>query len=400
MELYREVLVDKGVYSVTGSLQVAVDVVHIVKNAIREQSFVNTLLTSECSVFQNPLHALVLEFPQINALDVGWLNTAGQHLYADYSTRYGVFDSAVGPNVTFYKYDRVSGAPTTIRNGGDLVKFNLTARPWWTAGVEASSGTAWLVFNPLVVTSGIVETVLLRIDLPSPMIGVVMLSISLAQLNTFFSTFNLTTHGEAFVADEPSLWLLAATPGIPTTLNNSRVTALTCPVTSVVTATQTWLARNNGNHNESHFAVDSLYVDVVPIRMEGDLTWWLFVLTPSEDFFGGLKEKQEHVLAASSHSLWGVLSAEAFCCASAILGAVVIAVLIARTLTRVTQKLHKVSEGHFSRSTTGSDFSINFFSEIQNVRGSTKRYRQCSQHSIRSASMCPHKSSTICAKTD
>ncbi|KAH3744549.1 adenylate/guanilate cyclase [Pelomyxa schiedti] len=369
INVYRSLLVDQTVGTVSSELSIPPMVGDLVRIAIPESAYNSTVpVHNDSSAFQLICRALVDQFP-VNNLIVAWVNTVGEQLYSDWRDSWGYYDSSISSNLTLFA---LRGNTFTTEMVMAIPDYNLPSRDWWNLGLTAWNGSWTSVYLSANANDGRVIAYTLRPRLSVPV--VIQITFTLAFLQDFFMTFNLTTNGLAFLTENPSLKIIAGTAGLPMSLD-ADIFAPNCSVLVVRETCAQWLY--SSSFAESHFtmtiAEDLTYVDVVPIRVNGGLLLWLFLVTPEKDFMASINEEQDKAVRDSRMSLWIVLSAEFFIGLLAIAISVGLSIVLAQALGDVIKKLQRVSRGQITKSDSNADLKNSILQEIDSLNSEVTR---------------------------
>ncbi|KAH3742800.1 hypothetical protein Pelo_15808 [Pelomyxa schiedti] len=366
MNVYRKLLVDKSVTSITTEMWIPPTVGSILKIGIPESVYTSAVpLHVDRSGFQMTVRGLARQFRAINNIILSWTNYEGDHLYGDWQTYWGLYDSNVDSNITMYWFD--GDTPTDQRKGGDILNYNLTLRDWWVVGVTAWNGSWTSVYKSANKADGRVIAYTIRPPVSVPVVIQVTLSISF--LSDFFTNFNLTKNGVSFLVEDKTLDLVSGTPGITIlTEDGETISATQSPDQTVRDTAGMWLNLTSELFVESHFKMADtdgmLFVDVVPIKASGGLVLWLFLVTPENDFMGEIESEQARTVSRAYLSLWSVLGIEIFIGMVAVVTSMTLSLVLARALTAVIRKLQKVSRGQLEKSESNKDLKRSMLREI------------------------------------
>ncbi|KAH3766923.1 adenylate cyclase [Pelomyxa schiedti] len=370
MDVYRNLLVEKSVDSIAIQMRIPPLLVDAVKMAIPESSYTSSvLLHTDPSAFQLILRGMAKQFTSISNLMVAWVNNQGNHLYADMQTYWGVHDSAVNSNITYFWIR--DGYPTTERRAErDLTNYNLTLRSWWKVGLNAWNGSWTSVYMSANPIEGRVMAYTIRPSISVP--AVIQATYTLSYLQDFFFHFNLTTNGLAFLSEDRTLKIIAGSAGIPIlTSSGGPIFATNCSNATIRAASGQWLNLTGQSYTEKHFLMETdegpTYVDVVPISGDGGLTLWLFLITPEKDFMEAIQEEQSNAVDDAYLSLWVVLSIEICIGILSVAISVTLALILARALGNVIQKLRKVSSGNLNRTSSNTALKRSLLKEIDSL---------------------------------
>ncbi|KAH3759867.1 adenylate/guanilate cyclase [Pelomyxa schiedti] len=363
MNVYRNLLVEKAVDSISTQMSIPPMIADAVKYAVTESAYTSPVpLHNDSSTFRHVLHGIAKQFKPVSNVMVGWQNPQGDHIFGDLQTYYGYHDSSIAPTISFFWLNGT-------KKGAD-VPVNLTRRDWWKTGITAWAGSWTAVYKSANPAEGTVLGYTIRAPFSVP--TVIQVTYTMASLQRFFLNFNLTQNGLAFLA-EKSLKVIAATVGIPI-LNSAGgdVYATNCSNATLRDASLMWMNLTGNSPAESHFTMHTeeqglCYVDVVPITADGGLVLWSFLITPEKDFMFEIQEKQDNAVDDAYFSLWFVLSAEIFIGILSVAVSVTLSVVLARALDDVIRKLQTVSSGKLSRSESNNSLKRSLLKEIDSL---------------------------------
>eukprot|EP01105_Mastigella_eilhardi_P021189 TRINITY_DN5105_c0_g1_i6.p1 TRINITY_DN5105_c0_g1~~TRINITY_DN5105_c0_g1_i6.p1 ORF type:complete len:500 (+),score=99.75 TRINITY_DN5105_c0_g1_i6:362-1861(+) len=366
LDLYRKSLIDKGVSNVTAMMEYPPRLGDLLQGQTPMSVYASLVpLNNDVTAISTLYHPVSLEFPTLSSVAVGWVNSVGDHLYADRPAYYGVYDSNVNINMTYYFFD-TTGKPTNIRAGGDIVHYVLTTRSWWKVGLGAVNGSWTSVYHSQNMLEGRLIAYLKRVRTTPDLTVVIQITYTLESLALYFRNFNITATGKAFLTDDSGpLILIAGSVGVTTgTPSGGDLSALNSTDVYVSGPAQQWVSINKGEHAAASFVYDGhVYVDVAAIRASGGLTMWFWIITPQEDFLDPLTKGYDRSVNNAYVSLWTVLSVEAVVGLVGISLSCFLSVFLARTLRNVIRKLQNVSAGKFSRSSS-TNLQRSFVTEI------------------------------------
>ncbi|KAH3762072.1 adenylate cyclase [Pelomyxa schiedti] len=364
MNVYRDLLVKSSVGAISGQMAMPPLIADDVSIAIPDSAYTSTVpLHTDHSTFQRVFRGIAKQFPTVSNVLVGWQNTEGDHIYCDLQSYWGCHDSKIDSNVTFYYFDGT-------RRGGDI-RVSLTARDWWKIGIDAWNGSWTSVFKSANPAEGRVMGYTLRPAVSVP--AVIQVTYTMQFLQHFFSSFNLTKNGLAFLAENKTLKIIAATVTIPVqTQTGGDVFALNCSNSTVKHAAHMWLNNTANKFVENHFTIDTddngiSYVDVVPITASGGLTLWSFLITPEKDFMSEITKKEHQAEGSAYLSVWIVLACEVLIGICSVVISISLSVILARALQEVIRKLQKVSSGKLARSGSSNVLQRSLLKEIDSL---------------------------------
>ncbi|KAH3763822.1 adenylate cyclase [Pelomyxa schiedti] len=351
MNVYRKLLIERSISSLTFQMNIPPEVGHIIEYAIPEAAYTSLVpLHDDLGKFQITIRALARQFSMINNMIASWVNTAGEHFYVDRQSQWGCFDSGVGAGVVLYAIE--NGVPTDKVSGGTS-SFNLTTRPWWINGLSAWNGSWTSVYMSQNTEDGRVIAYTLR---PSVSVPVVI------------------QNGVAFLAEDKTLKLISGSVGIPIlTETGGDMYAMNSSYDTVREATQQWLNNSaDGTFRESHFMTvmdkqGNTFVDAVPIKVSGGLVLWLFLITPEKDFIQEMQEKQSAAVDDAYASLWVLVAVEVFLGIGAVIISMMLSITLARTLSAVERKLKRVSNGQLTKCGSSKDINRSLLREIDSL---------------------------------
>ncbi|KAH3759176.1 adenylate cyclase [Pelomyxa schiedti] len=351
MNVYRHLLVQQSVSSISSQMEIPPSIADVVKTAVPESAYTSLVpVHTDHSAFRLIFRGLAQQQKSVSNVLAGWQNSEGDHLYCNLQTYWGHHDSEIDSNVTFFWYSDNS------RRGGDLIHYNLTLRDWWKTGVTAWNGTWTAVYMSANADEGTVVGYTVRPQFSVPVV----------------IQFNLTANGLAFLAENGDLKIIAGTAGVPiSTTKDGFVYAPSCSNETIREASQKWLNLTNGRNEESHFTVINdkglCYVDVVAIRATGGLLWWSFLVTPERDFMDEIRTEENKAVDHAYSSLWIVFGCEVIIGVLSVVISVTLSVVLAKALDDVIRKLQRVSSGQLTRSESNTDLQRSMLKEIDSL---------------------------------
>ncbi|KAH3760722.1 adenylate cyclase [Pelomyxa schiedti] len=370
IDVYRTLLVEKSVTALANKMNVPPIVAASAKIAIPESVYLNPLpLGVDPTGSMMIIRGLASQYPTINNMCAGWVNAQGAHLYTDSQTYWGWYDSNINATPTFCYID--DGIPTFCRRKPNaLTNYNLTIRAWWQMGLTAWEGAWTSVYSSSNPLDGRVIAYTLRAS--ATQIAVIQVAYSIKFLETFFTSLNLTEHGVAFLVETGTLKLIAGSVGVQIlTPTNGDIYAPNSPDLFVAAATQQWVNDTGGTPAERHMEVvlngTHSFIDVAPIRANGGLVLWLFLITPEEDFLQDIDDEQDKAVDHAYFLLWVLLGVELAIGVAAVGISVSLSLFLARSLSAVSQKLQKVSRGQLSRRESSTELRRSMLREIDTL---------------------------------
>eukprot|EP00727_Mastigamoeba_balamuthi_P004043 m51a1_g13636 hypothetical protein (446) ;mRNA; f:149-1688 len=247
------------------------------------------------------LHDIGSLFPVLAFIAIGWVNDLGQHLVAEkYEARTcGVFDNEIDPDMIWYSYNAAGTAlNSTIV---DISKnWPMITRAWWVRSLHNEvGGMAWTgPYWSVSPGDGFVLAFTRQVPDPEnpkgPCIAVLTQSYSTKYLSSYFSGLRHTTHGWSMLLDW-NMDMIAATDGYPCANSTTKTPykATASPNATVREIVAEWAEQSGASGKvELSFELKDLYVDTALITQPGNLTFWLVLVTPKNDFLGNVVQKQ------------------------------------------------------------------------------------------------------------
>ncbi|KAH3766483.1 Adenylate cyclase 1 [Pelomyxa schiedti] len=315
-----------------------------------------------------PMHPLIKPVFDVFSKDfsnfnLGWKNSIGEHVMSVQKDLFGLFDEAFSSNVTYLMYNGTT--PTTKRASKVTTNYNLRDRPWWVTACANDADLVWTDIYLSVIMQVNVISLTVKLRPTSLSVAPVMqTTMALYGLAQFFSEWNATSHGSAFLMDN-RLNMVAGTKGI--TVQDSKG-AIPANISSVSAVVDEWLIYTGGQKIATSFIFnDSIFVDVTPIEEEAGLLLWLVLLTPSEDFMGDLVAENKDSLANARLWMGIVVSIEAALGVLVfVLGLIFVAVIV-HPLRKVVGQLKRVSDGDLDAASvkSGTQSKVLEISELE-----------------------------------
>ncbi|KAH3759866.1 guanylate cyclase [Pelomyxa schiedti] len=338
MNVYRSLLVEKAVDSISTQMSIPPMIADAVKYAVTESAYTSPVpLHNDSSTFRHVLHGIAKQFKPVSNVMVGWQNPQGDHIFGDLQTYYGYHDSSIAPTISFFWLNGT-------KKGAD-VPVNLTRRDWWKTGITAWAGSWTAVYKSANPAEGTVLGYTIRAPFSGALI-VYPRTVPSAGFADLYTAVHDPVH--------------AAVPVILFHWNISSLLGSIQPEKG-----------NRGRHVAVMIAIIKeqglCYVDVVPITADGGLVLWSFLITPEKDFMFEIQEKQDEAVDHAYFSLWFVLSAEIFIGILSVAVSVTLSVVLARALDDVIRKLQTVSSGKLSRTASNNALRRSLLKEIDSL---------------------------------
>eukprot|EP00727_Mastigamoeba_balamuthi_P000127 m51a1_g10110 hypothetical protein (374) ;mRNA; f:12669-14591 len=273
---------------------------------------------------------LRMNYPYFLSINVDYTNARGSHMYGEVAVagsvpEYSYEDSEVSLNLTFYKYANLT-VPTGIVSRINSF-YNITARPWW-------------------IRDGLILSYTQLIDCPDRRYHcMAMFTISVRWLKAFFAETKHTAHGWSFLVND-QLQMVTASPGIVTTDSRGQpIPVANSPNASVRDVMASWMSACGNVMCEAHFVHEGeTFVDTAIAARNGDLSWWIVLVTPKADFLGRMQQENDRARAKTRDTVAAVVSATAAMSLIAIASATLLGLRIVRPLAEVTEQMHQLEK--------------------------------------------------------
>eukprot|EP00727_Mastigamoeba_balamuthi_P000128 m51a1_g10111 hypothetical protein (471) ;mRNA; r:16534-20043 len=299
---------------------------------------------------------LRMNYPYFLSINVDYTNARGSHMYGEVAVagsypEYSYEDSEVSLNLTFYKYANLT-VPTGIVSRINSF-YNITARPWWIRGVYHNvGGVGWTgPFPSATPSDGNLLSYTQLIDCPDRRYHcMAMFTISVRWLKAFFAETKHTAHGWSFLVND-QLQMVTASPGFVTTdAKGQPILASSCPNASVRDVMASWMSSCGSVMCEAHYVHGGdTFVDTAIAARNGDLSWWIVLVTPKADFLGRMQQENDRARAKTRVTVAIVVSVTVAMSIIAIITATLLGFRIVRPLAEVTQQMHQVSLMNLTR---------------------------------------------------
>ncbi|KAH3761553.1 Adenylate cyclase, class 3 [Pelomyxa schiedti] len=308
--------------------------------------------------------------------NLGWINDYGEHMLLIEKKNFGVYDSALAPNVSFFEYSGIY--PTTVRTDVNEVRsgYHLMDCPWWRVATQSQPALVWTeVSHSLVFDENVISLTgklsLSSLVPPTTACAVIQVTMSLQTLSELFSSWNATPNGEALLMDD-SLMIIAASSGfrLPNTTE-----PLSANDTFAATYIAQWLNQTSLSRVPISFKMNDTYVDVSEVKQEGGLILWILMLTPSEDFMSEIISGTGNGVKQAKIWMVGVIGVECVLGFCVLIMGLVFVTLLGRNLRRVLYYLQCVSHGDFEAPTSPTENSYSFVSELFELENQVRLMR-------------------------
>eukprot|EP00727_Mastigamoeba_balamuthi_P014363 m51a1_g9551 hypothetical protein (714) ;mRNA; r:876829-879456 len=352
-DTFRTLVVDKVRITVERNLATPIDALGVQLGDMVQRRFTD-LPRSTVAIADDPspyfylFSSYVRQLPALNGFCYGFHNRWGYHQYCiGYATgrkafMWTVVDSNRNQSTMFVYLYLLSSLTATRVPLGSVPGFDVPGNIYWKNGFEAGLAiNTWTSYQEL---TNILEACFSMI-VPQAAVGpnvsaYIGTSFTLASLQSFFGTLEITEHGLAFLFENTTdMGMLAFTGGNVTSGNRVYNVANHPDSRQARTA---WVALTPS-------AQDKLN-NIIALDTQTGKVWWLALLSPVSDFEGELISAN-----AAAERRTKVYVVWVTCLTAAVLvvlsgGIVLLAAMISKHIGLLTNHLGKITEMNFSRS--------------------------------------------------
>eukprot|EP00727_Mastigamoeba_balamuthi_P008036 m51a1_g3853 hypothetical protein (713) ;mRNA; f:389032-391638 len=374
-ESFRAVVVSKAVANVSAQLAQPGILAGMLRMLIPPK-----VILGDTSDYVDELHAIFvpmrINFPIFWGINVVYTNSRGMHEFGQVSSvvpgrdaDYCIFDSDQSMRLRVNKY--INGTVPTNVTVQSVAYYNVTARPWWIRGVYHNvAGVAWT--GPFLCSTpeeGMLMTYTQVFKHPDPSYhAMIQVTLSIRVIEAYFVSLKHSANGWSFLLND-NKELVAASAGYPT-MNQSTglpIKAINSPNASMREVTSSWLELCGGAMCEKHFIYDgATFVDTSIAAQNGDLSWWIVLVTPASDFTAQMTRENDRARGKTRVTVAAVVTCTAVMGVVAVILAAGLGMMIIRPLAHVTEQMHQVSLMNLS-ALRGDAFSTPRRSSIREV---------------------------------
>eukprot|EP00727_Mastigamoeba_balamuthi_P010224 m51a1_g5824 hypothetical protein (745) ;mRNA; f:240612-243171 len=303
--------------------------------------------------FRPTFHDVGRLFPQLTVVGIGWVNALGQHAILDkYTGRScGLFDSEADPVLYWYSYNATGNGLNSTVVSSEV--WPMVQRSWWVRSqTKQVGGMAWTgPYWSVSPGDGFVLTFTRQVpdadpqSPAGPCASVMLLAYSVQYLVDYFSGLRHTPHGWSMLLNW-DLSMIAATSGYPSAdpATMAAFRAPQSPNATVRDIVAEWSRIGGaGGLSETSFELGGLFVDTALITQPGNLTFWLVLVTPRNDFLGDVVQKQVDTKGAVVRIVVALLVVELVVMAAAVVLAAFLGDRLVKPLFVVSAQMKRVA---------------------------------------------------------
>eukprot|EP00727_Mastigamoeba_balamuthi_P000125 m51a1_g10109 hypothetical protein (1363) ;mRNA; r:4181-12560 len=346
---FRTVIIARAVANISVQLSQPETLAGILRHEVPSQ-VLNGSTYQYTAKLRSLLLPLRVNFPIFLSINLAYTNARGAHMFTEVAEvgsfpEYSFSDSEVSLNYTFYKYINLTVPTSEVSR--TIENYNVTARSWWIRGVyHNSGGVAWTgPFRAASAMDGMLLSYTQLIPCPDRRYHcMAMFTFSVRWLEEYFAKTKHTAHGWSMLVNDQHQ-MVTASPGIVTTDSaGDPIPVANSPNASVRDIMASWMSQCSNVMCEAHFVFDSdTFVDAAIVARNGDLSWWIVLVTPKADFLGKMQQENDRARAKTKATVAIVVSVTVVVSLVAVALATLLGFRIVGPLAEVTQQMHQVS---------------------------------------------------------